>query len=329
VYDTTTGETVEAVDFPGNQSDATWSPDGRWIAYEQGGDLYKALADGSSTEPQLVLDADGPVGQPAWSAQDMLAFVADGGERHHIYAMPAQGGEWIDVATKDFDNRRPDWSPDGKQIVYEADEAVFVTDVGTDVGTPYHQQGWDDTDPVFAPDGSRLLWASERDWQDFPGRRLWIGTNRADAADAAPIDPLHLRTAMQPDWQPLVGPALERPRQETPAPRQQPGPVVSAPAAPVVTPRAAKAASRQCASKRVFRIRVKRSRGDVVAKARVVVNGKAVKVKKLDRVYATVDLRKLPRGAWDVEITATMKSGKVTRDVRRYRTCAPKAKRRA
>ena len=81
--------------------------------------------------------------------------------------------------------------------------------------------------------------------------------------------------------------------------------------------------TRKCVSRRNFRIRVKK--GDYRA-VTVLVNGKRVKVLRGVRDTATVDLRGLPKGRFKVQIAVTLKSGKVVRSTRQYRTCAPKKK---
>ena len=81
--------------------------------------------------------------------------------------------------------------------------------------------------------------------------------------------------------------------------------------------------TKSCVSRRNFRIRVKQ--GDY-RKVTVSVNGKRVKVLRGLRDTATVDLRGLPKGRFKVQIAVTLKSGKVVRSTRHYRTCTPKTK---
>jgi hypothetical protein len=81
--------------------------------------------------------------------------------------------------------------------------------------------------------------------------------------------------------------------------------------------------SRRCASRRIFRIRIVERRSDRIVAARVTVNGQRAKMSYGRRVTARINLRTLPKGAFTVRITVRLKSGKVLRGTRRYRTCTP------
>ena len=88
-------------------------------------------------------------------------------------------------------------------------------------------------------------------------------------------------------------------------------------------------ALRSCLSRRNFRIRIVSSRKDPVRKATVTVAGKRVKVvrRTLDgrrRFTADVNLGGKPPSTLAVRITATLRSGKVKKGTRRYRTCSRK-----
>jgi hypothetical protein len=78
-------------------------------------------------------------------------------------------------------------------------------------------------------------------------------------------------------------------------------------------------------SRRNFSIRVRRPPGVTIRAAKVVVDGRPVKARKVaGRFTATVDLRGLPRGRFTVTVTVTTASGRRIAGARRYRTCAPK-----
>jgi hypothetical protein len=78
--------------------------------------------------------------------------------------------------------------------------------------------------------------------------------------------------------------------------------------------------NKSCVSRRNFRIRVKK--GDY-RKVTVLVNGKRVKVLRGLRDTAMVDLRGLPKGRFKVQIAVTLKTRKVVKYTRKFRTCTP------
>jgi hypothetical protein len=84
--------------------------------------------------------------------------------------------------------------------------------------------------------------------------------------------------------------------------------------------------ARPCRSQRVFTIHVKHPNGDRTRSARVTVDGKRVRVRKGRRHHtARIDLRGKPKKVVVVRIVSRTRSGKVVRETRRYRTCAPSA----
>src|SRR4029079_7091721 len=81
--------------------------------------------------------------------------------------------------------------------------------------------------------------------------------------------------------------------------------------------------SKRCVSRRKFRIRVKRLKGQGAYKrVEVTVNGKRSKVVRGVRDTAVVDLRGLPKGRFKVRITVTLADGRKVSSTRKYRTCA-------
>jgi hypothetical protein len=108
------------------------------------------------------------------------------------------------------------------------------------------------------------------------------------------------------------------------APAPAPAPVVSVPALPRAAEVIALPSSKRCASRRRFRIHVKRTAGVTYASAAVFVNGKRVKVVKQARLTAPVDLRGLPKGRFSVKIVVTTVDGRKVSATRRYRACAAK-----
>jgi Tol biopolymer transport system component len=88
-----------------------------------------------------------------------------------IYTMNADGGDLVNLTNSPADDGGPDWSPDGKEIVFASSRAgggIFVMDAdGANVSqltTSFDGQ------PAWSPDGASIAFASARDgagWQIY------------------------------------------------------------------------------------------------------------------------------------------------------------------
>jgi Tol biopolymer transport system component len=84
-----------------------------------------------------------------------------------LWIMPASGGKARALTSADADLAHPDWSPDGRTIIFQSyqDGGWHLWEIGADgkgqkrlVAGPY-----DCREPRFSPDGSRIAFASDRD----------------------------------------------------------------------------------------------------------------------------------------------------------------------
>ena len=130
--------TVTRVTFGGSlQTDATFAPDGRFIAYasDRAGnfDIWVQSVDGG--DPVQVTKSPADEMQPDWSPDgSMIAYwsAANGDERGGVFLVPALGG----VSRRLTDSGlRPRWSPDGTTIAFVSAEPFLASGVQPDVFT--------------------------------------------------------------------------------------------------------------------------------------------------------------------------------------------------
>ncbi|MGB3062253.1 MAG: hypothetical protein WBE17_21215, partial [Anaerolineae bacterium] len=108
---------------------------------------------------------------------DLMLMNADGSNRRALFSF---------ASTKQRDDPgryvfRPDWSPDGVQLAFGADDdgdgliSVFVVDAATGQARRLIENG---NSPAWSPDGGRLIYKPAGDPQilfvaDASGRRLY------------------------------------------------------------------------------------------------------------------------------------------------------------
>ncbi len=208
---------------PALDLEAYWFPSESKIAFRRNAltgtdaNIWVLTLDGDglpTVEQQLTDDPDSDI-MPAVSPNGkLIAFSSDRDGDREIYVMKANIPEGPNnVPKKLTKNTRtetsssmvdwnPDWSPSGKQIVFESnrdgDDEVFVMNAdGTNQRNLTKNTGISDIDPVFSPDGRKI--AFER--MNPPGssrdifRMRTDGSRKSNLAESSFID-------ANPSWQP-------------------------------------------------------------------------------------------------------------------------------
>lgn len=187
----------------GDDINADWSPDGKWVVFEVGAQIYKAPVEqdsvGTSSIVQLTFEgrnffpAWSPGGQ--WIAYDSNAESPNG--MNFIWTMKADGTQKKRIAYEPTmgEIRMPYWSPDGKTIVHirylvgTFSSEIFVMDTSganlvrltSNNATDYH--------PKYSPDGLRVVFESNAN--------IWTMN-----ADGANLRQLTTNGGLQPSWSP-------------------------------------------------------------------------------------------------------------------------------
>jgi Tol biopolymer transport system component len=104
----------------GLQIGATWSPDGRFIAYSsnRAGKFDIWVQQVSGGDPVQITKGPGHNWQPDWSPDGkLIAYRSENGEGG-LFVVPALGGEGLERRIAPF-GYYPRWSPDSSQILFQ------------------------------------------------------------------------------------------------------------------------------------------------------------------------------------------------------------------
>jgi len=186
--------------FPGINGELGWS---------QGGDLWKALANGSAAA-KLIDDAD----HAAWSVDGIhLLFDRQVGGAGDVFRAFADGRLATNLTTNAADDVQPAWAPDNTQVVFASNRVgneyriykmngdgtgVVALTNGDALGT-----GTDDGAPEWSPNGERIVFHRG---DGAGGTRIY--SMKADGTGIVPLtattspDGLPYDKLVMPKWSP-------------------------------------------------------------------------------------------------------------------------------
>jgi Tol biopolymer transport system component/DNA-binding winged helix-turn-helix (wHTH) protein len=187
----------------GLQIGATWSPDGRFIAYssDREGKFDIWVQQVSGGDPVRITEGPANNWQPDWSPDGRyIAYRSEDGEGG-LYIVPALGGAGLERKIAPFGNY-PRWSPDSSQILFQTRGFGLSCElyiVGLD-GDPPRPIRTDLTDGMWAisaawhPDGKRVsIWVWEMKPSPMP--IFWTAPVEGGAAIKTEIGPEILKMA--------------------------------------------------------------------------------------------------------------------------------------
>jgi Tol biopolymer transport system component/DNA-binding winged helix-turn-helix (wHTH) protein len=172
----------------GLQIDASWSPDGGFLAYssDRGGKFDIWVQQVSGGDPVQVTRGPGHNWQPDWSHDGKSIVYRSEGDGGGLFIMPALGGAGLERKISSF-GYYPRWSPDNSQIMFRAyptwtvSDDTFVMDL--DGGAPHkvlgHGRNMFVISAAWHPDGKRVSF-----WGLEPGANPSLWTMPATGGDA-------------------------------------------------------------------------------------------------------------------------------------------------
>src|SRR4051812_48667353 len=104
------------------------SPDGKWIAFEYKGNLFKVASTGGTALPLTINSAYN--GYPVWSHDGKsIAFASDRYGNFDVYTIPADGGSATRLTFSSDKDIPFDFSPDNQKVYFGTDRHDIYTSV--------------------------------------------------------------------------------------------------------------------------------------------------------------------------------------------------------
>jgi Tol biopolymer transport system component len=181
VYDLARG-TSSRLTGEGVASNVNWAPDGKRVvfAWNKAGmpNLFWQPYDGSTPMERLTT-SEYPQRPSSWTS-DVVAFVEEHADNSYDIAMlDTHSGRVTPFLNSRFNERFPEFSPDGRWLAYTSDESkrneVYVADYpGRSKKVPISVEGGDS--PLWARNGKQLFY--------LRGAQMWVVDVRTDGGFA-------------------------------------------------------------------------------------------------------------------------------------------------
>jgi dipeptidyl aminopeptidase/acylaminoacyl peptidase len=185
MVDTTTRDpAVQLSSVPDGVGLHSWSPDGRWIAF-----LGAVLAD-----PEAVVDDPRPPESkdqvrraPVARVVRRLDYKHDGrgyvdGRYHHLFVVPAEGGEAKQLTSGAWDVSEYDWSPDSRRLIVSGNAEpgadlqrelnLYMVDL--DAKLVRLGGGFYLSAPIWSPKGDQIAFIAPNGLDVGLIERLWV-----------------------------------------------------------------------------------------------------------------------------------------------------------
>ncbi len=149
-------------------ADIRWSPDGKWIAFRMQVPEKDDWHIPMPTAPKGAKWTEGPrVVTRLHYRSDRQGYVDEG--YRHIFVLPADGGTPRQITSGTWDHGTPEWTPDGKSVVFSAlreadadwiwrESEIYKADVASGTITQLTHRKGPDTNPTPSPDGKLIAY---------------------------------------------------------------------------------------------------------------------------------------------------------------------------
>lgn len=177
------------------------SPDGKWIIYSKGGNIYKRNIGDDSLVVQLTFIGGNYF--PSWSKDGQwIAFDSDADSpngMHFVWKMRADGTERrrIIYSPELGEVRMPDWFPDGKRLAvcryigHGGGEIAIVDTLGNSLAILTNDDV-QDINPHVSDDGLNIVFEKEENW----GQIFRV------KSDGTELTKISLGNSITPKWSP-------------------------------------------------------------------------------------------------------------------------------
>ncbi|MFW6078459.1 MAG: S9 family peptidase, partial [Gemmatimonadota bacterium] len=191
-------------------SSIAWSPDGEWIAFRMFVPDEESWPIEMPSRPEGAEWTQAPRIITALDySQDRVGFLEEGHD--HIFIVPAEGGTPRQITTGDWDHGGPEWTPDGREILFTSlrvedaeyewrESEIYAADVETGEIRQLTDRRGPDRGPVVSPDGRLVAYTGfDRTDDTYIESKLYVmesdGSNPREIASNLDRSPSGIRWA--------------------------------------------------------------------------------------------------------------------------------------
>lgn len=173
IYWTESGQTARITQLEKSPGNITWSPDGKQIAFTMTVGEKPPVLVKSPAKPKGAKWADKPrVTDRMYHERDGSGYVPPGFS--HIFVVPSEGGSPRQITSGRYHHRNPQWTPDGKQIIFTGNRSdnweyefrnseIYSVGVNSGEIQALTERNGPDQSPRVSPDGQTVAFLGFED----------------------------------------------------------------------------------------------------------------------------------------------------------------------